>query len=309
MRVVSLLPSATEIVYALGFGTSLVGVSHECDFPEDALTKPKLIEPIFNTLEMSSREIDSLVVESIKQGRSIYRIKFDELQQADPDLVITQDLCDVCAVGAGDVLEAVNRLGKPVRVLSLNPHTLADIGEDVRSVAKAVGYPDRGDRLVAQLEARADGVRRLTDGSRRFRVFCAEWLNPVMSAGHWVSECVESAGGVDGLAVKGGASTRVDWDDVLDYDPEVVVLMPCGFATERTIREAQQFFKLPNVRKLTAVRQGRVYATDGHSYFSRSGPRVFDGIEILARMIHPELFATALDRKLGARVEGIFEEA
>ena len=289
-------------------GDNVVGVSHECDFPEDALTKPKLIEPVFDTLKMSSQEIDAKVLESVRQGRSIYRVKFEELQKADPDFVITQDLCDVCAVGASDVLQAVNRLARPVQVLSLNPHTLRGIEDDIRSVAKAVGCFDRGEAVVARLEAKAGDVRRLTEDARKLRVFCAEWLNPVMSAGHWVSECVEYAGGIDKLAANGGPSTKVGWEDVLDYDPEVVVLMPCGFSTERTIREAQHFLNLPNAKELTATRQDRIYTTDGHSYFSRSGPRVFDGIEILARMIHPELFSSPLDPKLGARIEGAFEE-
>jgi len=302
MRIVSLLPSATEIVYGLGLGGKLVGVSHECDFPADASTKPKLIEPVFDTLKMGSSEIDGLVRESIRQGRSIYRIKFDELKRANPDLIITQDLCDVCAVGASDVLEAVNKLGKPVRVLSLNPHKLRDIQDNVRDIARTVGCPERGERLVDELEAKANAVKRLTADGRRLRVFCAEWLNPLMSAGHWVSECVALAGGVDGLATHGEPSTRVEWTSVLVYDPEVVVLMPCGFATERTVREAHDFLKLPNVKGLAAFRGGRVYATNGHSYFSRSGPRVFDGIQILAQMIHPELFPNPLDPELGVRV-------
>ena len=307
MRIVSLLPSATEIVCGLGLGIELVGVSHECDYPADALTKPKLIEPVFDTLRMGSEEIDELVRESIRQGRSLYRIKSDELKLADPDLIITQDLCDVCAVGASDVLEAVNKLGKSVRVLSLNPHTLRDIKDDVRNIAKTVGCPEQGERLVAEFEAKADVVRKLTADTRKIRVFCAEWLNPLMSAGHWVPECVTLAGGVDRFASQGGPSTRVDWNSVLDYDPEVVVLMPCGFITERTVREAQDFLRLTGVRGLAAFRAGRIYATNGHSYFSRSGPRIFDGIQILARMIHPELFPNPLDPELGVRIGGLVE--
>jgi iron complex transport system substrate-binding protein len=151
MRVVSLLPSATEIVYALGHGDSLVGVSHECDFPENAKTKPKMIEPIFDTSRLGSEEIDALVVEYMKQGKSIYRIRFEELKRADPDLIITQELCDVCAIGAGDVLEAVNRLGKVVTVLSLNPHKLTDVQSDIRSVADALGCRSEAERLISIL--------------------------------------------------------------------------------------------------------------------------------------------------------------
>ena len=306
MRIVSLLPSAREIVYALGYGRSLVGVSHECDFPAEAKTKPKMIEPVYDTTRMGSEEIDAVVVESMKQGRSIYRIRFDELQRANSDLIITQELCDVCAIGAADVLEAVNKLGKPVSVLSLNPHTLRDVQADIASVAKALDCTREAERVVAGLEAKASRIRNLTKDVRRVRVFCAEWLRPVMNAGHWVPELLEYAGGLAELAEKGTPSTYVDWPSVLSYNPDIVILMPCGFTTTRTVEEAGRFLHQPQARDLTAVRNGRVYATDGHNYFSRSGPRLWDGIEILARMIHPELFRDALDPGLGRvlRVEG-----
>lgn len=307
MRVVSLLPSATEIVYALGLGNSLVGVSHECDYPEDAKTKPKMIKPIFDTTSLSSEQIDRLVVSNMNEGRSIYRIRFEELKRADPDLIITQELCDVCAIGAGDVLEAVNKLGKPVSVLSLNPHTLGDVQDDIRNVAKAMGRKAEAERLIAQLDAKANRVKSLTKDARKTKVFCVEWLRPVMNAGHWVPEILEYAGGVDNLAIKGQPSTYLDWNHVLDYDPEVVVLMPCGFTTQRTIQEAMHFLSLPNAGQLSAVRSGRVYATDGHNYFSRSGPRLFDAIEILCHMLHPELFDKTLDSRLGSKVEVVAE--
>jgi iron complex transport system substrate-binding protein len=293
MRVVSLLPSATEIVYALGHGTSLVGVSHECDFPEDAKTKPKMIEPVFDTLSMGSEQIDKLVVEYMKEGKSIYRVKFDDLKKAAPDLIITQELCDVCAIGAADVLEAVNKLSRPVSLLSLNPHTLKDVQRDVSAVAEALGCRSDAERLLAELDAKAN---------RKLRVLCVEWLKPIMNAGHWLPEMLQYAGGFDDLAVAGKPSTYLDWNRVLKYDPEVVVLMPCGFTTQRTLQEAQSFLNPPHAKELSAVRNGRVYATDGHNYFSRSGPRLFDAIGILAQMLHPELFDGALDPRLGLTV-------
>ncbi len=303
MRIVSLLPSATEIVYALGFGDSLVGVSHECDYPPDATRRPKIIEPVFDTTQLGSDRIDALVVEYLKRGESLYKIKTDELKKAEPDLIITQELCDVCAIGAGDVLAAVNQLAKPVNVLSLNPHSLKDVEDDIRSVAKAIGRSEKAESVIAELEAKAEGVRELTKDTQRPRVFCVEWLKPIMNAGHWVPEMVECAGGVEGLANTGQPSTYIDWDSVVSYDPEVVVLMPCGFVTRKAMVQARHFFDLPNVKRLTAVRNGRVFATDGHNYFSRSGPRLFDGIKILAQMIHPELFTEPLDPRLGDRIE------
>jgi iron complex transport system substrate-binding protein len=196
----------------------------------------------------------------------------------------------VCAIGAADVLAAVGRLGKPVNVVSLNPHSLGDIKNDIRSVAKAADKPERADRVIANLEAKTKAVRRLTENSEKPRVFCVEWLKPLMNAGHWVPEMVEYAGGFDGLAERWRASTYIDWGVVTNYDPEVIVLMPCGFTTNKTVEQAAYFLEQPEARRLTAVRNGSVYATDGHSYFSRSGPRLFDGIRILAQIIHPELF-------------------
>lgn len=303
MRVVSLLPSATEIVYALGRGDDLVGVSHECDYPTDAKSKPRMIERIIDTTALSSDQIDALVVAHMKRGESIYRIKLEALKNADPDLIITQELCDVCAIGANDVLAAVNKLGKPVTVLSLNPHTLSDVRDDIRKIAEAMQYPAEAKRVIAGLDAKANRIRDLTKGRRRQRVLCVEWLKPLMNAGHWMTEILESAGGVDQLAVHGKPSTYLKWERVLDYDPEVVILMPCGFTTERTLQEAPAFLTMPHASELSAVCNGRVYATDGNSYFSRSGPRLFDAIEILAHLLHPQLFNEPLDPKLATAVE------
>lgn len=303
MRIVSLLPSATEIIYALGLGEKLVGVSHECDFPEDAKTKLKLIEPVFDTTRLGSERIDQLVEEYMNRGESLYRIKLDEFRKASPDLVITQELCDVCAIGAEDVLAAVNQLGKPVNVVSLNPHSLSDVKEDIRSVAKVTDQHARAEGVIASLEAKAEEVGRLIENVHRPRVFCVEWLKPIMNAGHWVPEMVENAGGLDGLAERAQPSTYVDWSLVSKYDPEVIVLMPCGYTTSKTMEQANDFLERPEAKQLTAVRNGRVYATDGHNYFSRSGPRLFDGIRILAQIIHPEIFDEPLDTRLASRPE------
>lgn len=303
MRIISLLPSATEIVYALGQGANLVGVSHECDFPVGATTKPRMIEPLFDTLTMGSKEIDGVVAKFMKEGKSIYRIKSDELAKATPDIIITQELCDVCAIGAADVLEAVGRLAKPVTVVSLNPRALGDVRSGIRDVGAALGCIDKAEQLIKELDAKAEAVKELTNGVRSVRTLCVEWMKPIMNAGHWIPEILASAGGLDELAVAGKPSTRLSWDRVLNYDPEAVVLMPCGYTTERTVREARDFLDMPHARDLSAVRNGRIYATDGHNYFSRSGPRLFDGIGILAHMLHPELFKEPLDPRFGVGVE------
>jgi len=302
MRILSTLPSATEIVYALGLGDSLVGVSHECDYPPEAAEKLKVIESAIPP-GTDSRHIDELVREFVRRGEHLYRIRLPELKRADPDLIITQELCDVCAIGAEDVFGAIRHLGKPVDVISLNPHTLRDVQEDIRTVGKATDRLDRAERLIEESQAKLDAVRKLTAGARRRRVFCAEWLNPLMNAGHWVPEMVQHAGGVEGLANRGHPSTYIEWENVLQFDPEVIVLMPCGFTTEKAVSEARFLLEMKNAASISAVRQGRVYATDGHDYFSRSGPRLFDGVRILAQLVHPELFTEPIDPRFAAKVE------
>jgi len=280
----------------------LVGVSHECDFPEDAKSKPRMIEPVFDTSTLGSDRIDELVVQYMKEGKSIYRIKFDELKKAAPEVIITQELCDVCAIGAGDVLEAVNKLGRPVTVAALNPHTLTDVRSDIANVGAMLGCTSEAERLIAELNVKVEAVRKLTKDAVRRRVLCIEWLKPIMNAGHWIPEMLSYAGGIDELAVHGKPSTYLNWDRVLGYDPEIVVLMPCGFTTQRTRREAGVFLDMPHARDLNAVRNGRVYATDGHNYFSRSGPRLFDAVGMLAHMLHPELFGERLNSNLGVEI-------
>lgn len=284
-----------------------MGVSHECDFPVEMQRKPRIIEPLIPP-GLDSETIDRLVTKFTKRGQSLYRIRMDELRKGDPDLVITQELCDVCAVGVDDVKAAVKQLGKPVSVIALNPHSLQDVKQDVLKVGSALGREDEALNVVEELERKKEKIRTLTSTVRRRRVFCAEWLNPLMNAGHWVPEMVTCAGGVDGLAREGEPSTYVEWESVVDFDPEVIVLMPCGFTTRRTIAEARKTPRLTELRDVAAVREGQVYATDGHNYFSRSGPRLFDGIGILARMFHPELFTGYLNPELGVRMEGLTVE-
>ena len=183
MRIISFLPSATEIVYALGLGSELVGVSHECDFPPDAATKPKMIETAFDTRQLESERIDQLVIDYTKRGERLYKIRLNEFSKANPDLVITQELCDVCAIGAEDVLAAVNEVGKPVKVVSLNPHSLSDIKSDIRSVATAAGRQAEAERLITELDKKAKAIGKLTENARKPRVFCVEWLKPIMKRG------------------------------------------------------------------------------------------------------------------------------
>ena len=291
MRICSLLPSATEIVYALGLGDQLYGVSHECDFPPEAAAKPTLIRSVFDPSTLSSHEIDRAVIEHLRRGEGVYAIDVDRLRRADPDLILTQELCDVCAVPYTEVKRAVEELGSRPRLLPLSPTLLGDVLHDIRRVGEAAGRVEQAESLVAALQSRVDRVvARAARAVEQPSTFCLEWADPLYVSGHWVPEMVELAGGIDGLGMKGKPSVPIEWERVARYAPEVVVLMPCGFDVERTVLEVPLLAGLPGWFDLPAVKRGRVYAVNGSAYFNRSGPRLVDGLELLAKLLHPELF-------------------
>jgi iron complex transport system substrate-binding protein len=291
MRIVSLLPSATEIVYLLGLGDHLTGVSHECDYPVAALGKRKIITPAFESSGLSSQEIDTSVRAFLGRGEGIYRIDLEALQAADPDLIVTQELCDVCAAPYQDVLEAVTHLPRKPEVLSLNPQRLGDVLQDVERVGEATGRLREAAQVVVSLTERIDRVeKRAGSAKTRPPVACLEWLEPLMASGHWVPEMVALAGGRELLGRVGEPSERVQWERVCSCAPEILILMPCGFSVERTLDEIHLLTNRPGWEDLPAVGQGKVFAVNGHAYFSRPGPRLVDGTEILAHLVHPEVF-------------------
>ena len=297
MRICSFLPSGTEIVYALGLGESLYGVSHECDYPAAARDKPKVVRSRIDADGLSSGEIDRLVSELYARGERIYEVDEAVLRAAAPDVVITQELCEVCAVSYEDVRHAAARLDAPPRVVSLDPASVADVLADIRRLGALCGVSDVADAVVGRLQARLDDVRaRAADAVRkagvRPRVACIEWLDPLIVAGHWLPEMVEMAGGVDALALPGAASRRIDMAELVAAAPDVVVLMPCGMGTERAVAEARALGlgDAEGWRGLPAVANGRVYAADASAYFSRSGPRLVDAVELLGGMAHPGAF-------------------
>lgn len=291
MRICSLLPSATEIAFALGLGDSVVGVTHECDYPPDAKKKLSVVKSAIDHHTTSSKDIDRQVGEHLKARKSIYEIDLPRFKKANPDLILTQELCDVCAVDYGDVVEASKTLPQQPKIVSLTPNLLSDILRDIQVVGEAAGKTKDAEALVASLKKRIDDVREQAARSdRRPRVACLEWLDPIYGAGHWVPELVEWAGGQDGLAEKGQPSPKIDWNKVAQFAPEVVVLMPCGFDVERTLKEIHLLYKLPGWNDLPAVKKGQVFAVNGHAYFNRSGPRLVDGLELLGQIIHPEIF-------------------
>jgi len=290
MRICSLLPSATEIVFALGLEDSLVAVTHECDYPPEAKRKAVVVKSAIDS-NWPSDEIDRAVKEHGREGRSVYAIDLQALREADPELILTQEICDVCAVDYDEVVRAASSLPRPPRVLSLNPHRLSDVLRDIEKVGEATGKRNEGEELARRLRARIQQVKEQASRSeRRPRVACLEWLDPLYSAGHWVPEMIDLAGGEDGLAHAGEPSAEITWNKVRDFAPEIVVLMPCGFDMERTLKEIHRVRQLPGWQEIPAVREGRVFAVNGHAYFNRPGPRLVDGLEILAQIVHPEIF-------------------
>ena len=291
MRICSLLPSATEIAFALGLGDNIVGVTHECDYPPEAKTKRVVVTSLIDSLTMSSLQIDHSVRDRLQTQRSLYTIDTVRFSEAAPDIILTQELCEVCAIDYHEVVEASKLLSRKPKIVSLSPNSLTDVLEDIVRVGEATDKRTEATALLKQLRERIDRVLENVSVSRlRPRVACLEWLDPLYFAGHWVPEMVELAGGEDGLGDKSKPSAKVEWNRVLEFYPEIIVLMPCGFDVDRTMREFHLLQRLNSWRELPAVKADRVFAVNGHAYFSRSGPRLVDGLEILAQIIHPEMF-------------------
>jgi iron complex transport system substrate-binding protein len=290
MRVCSLLPGATEIVCSLGMGTHLVGISHECDYPPEVSRLPKLTWSNISP-DLSSVAIDATVSTTLANGGSLYGLDVVLLERLAPNLILTQRLCDVCAVSADDVQSALANLTCMPQVLYFEPHSLEDILCNIGQVAAVLGQPDRAIPLVANLRSRIETIRATSRSAPRPRVFCMEWVNPPYCGGHWMQEIVELAGGEDALSHRHRPSYRISWDQVLSHAPEIIILTCCGYDLQRCLREARLLAQMPNASELPAFREDRVFATDGSSYFSRPGPRIVDSLEIMAHLIHPELFA------------------
>src|SRR5262245_35169217 len=294
MRIVSLLPSATEIVYALGLGDALVGVTHECDYPAAARTKPVVTSSLLDHDEATSEEIDDAVRGQLRDGLSLYGLNRDLLAELSPDLILTQALCEVCAVSFDAVCDVTAEFqGVAPKVLSLEPGSLDDILATIMVVGEATGTEQRAAELLTELRARITRVRvRAASIAARPRVACLEWIDPPFGPGHWLPEMIALAGGAPGLGEAGTDSRRISWGDVIAFAPEVIVVTPCGFDLPRTTAEALRV--LPHRtgwEALPAVRSGHVYVVDGNAYYSRPGPRIVDSLELLAELIHPTYFA------------------
>jgi len=290
-RIVSLIASATEIVCALGFEDRLVGRSHECDFPPSVARLPVCTEPKFS-VDGPSHEIDQRVKAVLRQGLSVYRVHADTLARVRPDVIVTQTQCDVCAVSLGDVEQAVCRwLGSRPQIVSLAPDALADVWKDIALVAQALDVPRRGEELSRRLQERMEVIAgRASALHGRPTVACVEWIEPLMAAGNWVPELVEMAGGVDLFGTPGKHAPSLTYEQLRERDPEVIMVMPCGFDIVRSRRDMPALARRPGWQELRAVRDRRVYLADGNQYFNRPGPRLVESLEILAEVLHPGVF-------------------
>ena len=286
MQICSLLPAATEILYALGLGDSVAGVTFECDYPPEARKKPVVLDTVL-AHSLSPAEVDQTVEEFSFHGESLYRVHTDLLRKISPDLIVTQELCDVCAVDKSTVAKALHELPSAPKILSLTPHSLEDVWRDIETVGEATGRQQQAKAVIADLQKRIERVR-LYSYSTRPRVLSLEWLNPPFNGGHWIPEMVQLAGGIDPLGHVGEPSRRLDWSEISASDPDIVLVMPCGYDLERALREYRQTAFPLAWNDLRAVRNGQVYAVLANAYFSRPGPRLATGLEIMATLFHPE---------------------
>ena len=281
MRIVSLVPSATEMLFALGLGDEVTAVTHECDHPPEARELPRVTRDVIGP-GLSSAQIDAAVRELTEQGRSIYELDERALERLQPDLIVTQALCTVCAVSYDDVRAIAERLESKPNVISLDPHTLGEVLGDVRTLAQAAEAKDAGVDLVQDAAGRIDRVRLAVRGAEPVSVAALEWLDPVFTAGHWTPQLIEYAGGIDVCGLAGEHSEQRSWDEVAAAHPDVVVVMPCGFDAERAAEEAYEY-----ADELESLGARRVVAVDAAAYFSRPGPRLIDGLELMAHVLHP----------------------
>ncbi|HTU22820.1 MAG TPA: cobalamin-binding protein [Gemmataceae bacterium] len=291
-RIVSLIASTTEIVCALGFEDQLVGRSHECDHPQSVKRLPVCTQPKFDP-DGTSYQIDQRVKAIVQEGLSVYRVDGEKLRELEPDVIITQSHCEVCAVSLRDVERAVcTWLQTCPQLVSLTPNALADVWTSIERVAEALKAPERGAELIQQLQRRMRVIEQWTEATERFPTVAAiEWIEPLMAVGNWMPELIEMAGGVNLFGVAGAHSPWMTWEELCEADPDVLVVLPCGFDIERTRRDMPVLTSKPEWSQLRAVGTGRVFLADGNQYFNRPGPRLVESLEILAEILHPDVFA------------------
>ncbi len=297
MRIVSFLPSATEILYELGVDSQIVGVTHECNYPLDAKTKNRVINSAFDASTMSSKEIDDKIVELFRNGNDIYIINDDILKESRPDIIVAQGICEVCSPFAKEIKRAISILEYNPKVIILDPSDISDILDNIIEIAKNVGKIKEGQNLVRLLKNKIIRIKKITELKNKEKlpkIICLEWIDPFFTAGHWVPEMVEIAGGINGLSKSKEQSRRTSLEEIKKFDPDKIILMPCGFNIDKTINEYKKTITTLNKNQewsnLRAIKNNELYVVDAGSYFSKPGPRTITGIEILAKIISPNKF-------------------
>ena len=289
-RIISFLPSATELIYELGAQEKLFGVTHECNYPSDARNKPKVIESVFEPENMSSLEIDKKICDLSEKGKDIYKLVTQNVSNAKPDLIISQEICEVCSAYTNQVKNAIEILDEKPEIYSMSPHDILGILKCVDDIAEKIDEVKRGNEIINSLNSRIEEIKNVKISSRP-KVLGIEWLNPFFTSGHWVPEMIEISGGVNMITKTGEHSRKMEIEEIEREDPDVLILMPCGFDVQRTVSEYEKNLKNdPRWNQLRAVREKKVFAVDANSFFSKPSIRVVTGIEILAKILHPEMF-------------------
>lgn len=299
MRIVSLLPSTTEIVVALGKKDQLVGRSHECDFPAEITALPYCTEPKFNT-DGNSYELDQRVKALLQEGLSVYRVDEEKLSELNPDVIITQDHCEVCAASISEVKEAVkSRITHDVKIVSVSPTDLSSVVNSIRTIAKAINAEEAADTLTERMKAKLLEIQQKVAELRRPDVLAIEWMDPIMGAGNWMPELIQLAGGSPVGAEAGEHSPYMEWQKMRQFNPDIITLMPCGYSINQTLSEIDQLTNRNGWKQLRAVKNRQVFLADGNQYFNRPGPRLVDSTQILGEIIHPSVFRKEQSRNSG----------
>jgi iron complex transport system substrate-binding protein len=295
-KIISLLPSATEILFELGLDDRLKGVTHECNYPTQALNKPKIIQPSFDVKKLDSTDIDKKIKEMSFNGQPIFTLNSAKIKDIKPDLIISQDICWVCAPFKREIQQIYSFLDYSPRNISLNPENITDILNSITMIGKEVGNLGKSLEIVQELTKRIGLIEQkikssnLVNRIKKQKIICLEWVSPFYVAGHWIPEMVEIAGGINGVAKKGDSSRMISIDEIMDFDPDKIIFMPCGFDIDRTKTEVMALSGVKNWDSLRAVRMNEIFVVDASSYFSKPGPRIIIGLEVLAKIIHPDLF-------------------
>ena len=290
-RIVSFLPSATELIYELGAENRLHGVTHECEYPIDAKNKPRVIESVFDPENMSSKEIDEKICFLSEKGEDVYKLVQDNLVNAKPDLIISQEICEVCSAYTNQVKRAIDILDDKPEIYSMSPHDIQGILQSVKDISEIIGKKKNGENLIKVLNSKVNNIKEIKF-EKKPNVLGIEWINPFFTAGHWVPDMIECAGGINMITKSGEHSRKMEIDEIENADPDVIVLMPCGFGIERTVSEYEKYLKDDSRwNKLRAVVGNRVFVVNANSFFSKPSIRVFTGIEILGKILHPEIFS------------------